>query len=209
MVDINKCKCGCGSYCKFQYVHGHNSRGTHLSEKAKRKLSIERTGSGNPMYGILGNNNPLTKYKISKIKIQNILKKNNYNILRTAKYFGMNTRNPIQRLIRDYKIVWNKSKTDKENCSIIHRRDHEQLGSQARHRRIRERYGKANKCELNNNHKSSESRFFHWSNINHKYSNNIKHWIQLCSRCHRLFDSGKIKKSIILEVIRNRKIWKK
>ena|SRR3990167_2126526 len=53
------CACGCEKYLeKFdqygrtrKYIHGHNSFGRKFPEETRLRMSIERKGSGNPMFG--------------------------------------------------------------------------------------------------------------------------------------------------------------
>lgn len=47
------CKCGCGKPPNFGkvYISGHNAKGRVVSEETKRKLSLQKMGSNNPMYG--------------------------------------------------------------------------------------------------------------------------------------------------------------
>lgn len=49
----NLCQCGCGQKVKLgnQFILGHNSKGKHLSEKTRRKISESNQGSKNPMFG--------------------------------------------------------------------------------------------------------------------------------------------------------------
>lgn len=47
------CKCGCGEIVNpgRLYIWGHNRRGKKASEETKQKMSFDRTGSKNAMYG--------------------------------------------------------------------------------------------------------------------------------------------------------------
>ena len=50
-------------------------------------------------------------------------------------------------------------------------------------------YGKATKCELNPEHKSTR---YHWANLDHRYSRNIGDYRQLCPSCHERYDLNQI-----------------
>lgn len=39
-----KCKCGCGKYCKINYVHGHNRKGLILPIEQRKKMSESHKG---------------------------------------------------------------------------------------------------------------------------------------------------------------------
>lgn len=54
----------------------------------------------------------------------------------------------------------------------------------AKHIWINSNHGSANKCELC----STNVKRYHWSNLDNKYSRDIKDWIQLCPSCHKKFD---------------------
>ena len=49
----NECQCGCGGITKLgnSFVHGHNMRGKHHSEEAKKEIALAKQGSKNPMFG--------------------------------------------------------------------------------------------------------------------------------------------------------------
>lgn len=47
---MNKCKCGCGGQTKTVFIHGHNSKGTKLSQSTKAKLSQSKQGILNPQW---------------------------------------------------------------------------------------------------------------------------------------------------------------
>lgn len=49
---------------------------------------------------------------------------------------------------------------------------------------IKKLYGKANKCEISNEHQGK----FHWANISGCYLHNRKDWIKLCVQCHVALD---------------------
>lgn len=55
----------------------------------------------------------------------------------------------------------------------------------AKHIWVQFHYGKADKCEFDNTHKSSR---FHWSNISGQYLRDISDWQKLCPKCHKQFD---------------------
>ena len=54
--------------------------------------------------------------------------------------------------------------------------------------------GKANHCENCGLDKipKGKKRYFQWANISKQYKRNLNDWIQLCIKCHRAFDEGKI-----------------
>ena len=58
------------------------------------------------------------------------------------------------------------------------------MGYTTAHNRIKEHYGKANKCEFNPKHKAK----YVWANIGHTYKRNCNDWIQLCPQCHWQLD---------------------
>lgn len=58
----------------------------------------------------------------------------------------------------------------------------------AKHEYIRRNHGEANKCEKED--QTCLGRF-EWSNKDHKYSRDIKHWQQLCRSHHKKYDLEK------------------
>jgi len=62
-------------------------------------------------------------------------------------------------------------------------------------------WGKANHCELCGKKGSENGKAFVWANIkNHKYTRDIKDYIQLCSSCHKRMDTGIIDIEIVREL---------
>jgi len=49
--------------------------------------------------------------------------------------------------------------------------------------------GKANSCSNDLNHKSTR---FHWANISQEYKRELNDWINLCPRCHKQYDKGRM-----------------
>jgi hypothetical protein len=68
---------------------------------------------------------------------------------------------------------WLKSLTPSKNYGAIHKR-------------IKNKYGKANRCT--NPECSGISNSFVWSNKDHKYSLDIRDWQMLCHSCHHKYD---------------------
>lgn len=66
------------------------------------------------------------------------------------------------------------------------------VGKQALHNWVEKKLGKPMKCEkcgiigLNR---------YEWANISRKYKRNIKDWIRLCAKCHRIYDGSKSRKN--------------
>ena len=60
-----------------------------------------------------------------------------------------------------------------------------EAGYRALHIWVEQRLGKAVHCELNDSHLSGR---YHWANISRNYHRNINDWIQLCPKCHFLYD---------------------
>ena len=59
------------------------------------------------------------------------------------------------------------------------------------HHWIRYNYGKATKCQNKYCPKNLIKRF-EWASISKEYKKDIKDYIQLCTSCHRSWDSNKI-----------------
>lgn len=82
--------------------------------------------------------------------------------------------------------------------------------AESSHRWIRRYYGKADHCEWCG--RRGNGRKFYWANLkNHKYSKNIKDYIQLCASCHMNLDRGSkgYSEEFKKECIRLRDFWHK
>lgn len=72
-----KCKCGCGQeiivkpHHKYtgmpEYIHGHNQRGKHLPEEAKKRISETRKGKTSPLKGVPRSDEIKRKIREAKI----------------------------------------------------------------------------------------------------------------------------------------------
>lgn len=60
------------------------------------------------------------------------------------------------------------------------------------HKWISNNWGKADHCE--NRECLQESNTYHWSNKSGEYHRERDDWHQLCTQCHRFFDTGKPKR---------------
>jgi hypothetical protein len=73
-----------------------------------------------------------------------------------------------------------------------HKWKHDDVGYRALHKWVERNLGKPKRCEfcgLDNLtcHK------IHWANKSHKYLRDKKDWIRLCAKCHKMFDSSKLR----------------
>jgi len=60
-----------------------------------------------------------------------------------------------------------------------------EVGYRALHIWVEQRLGKATHCDLDNSHFSSR---YHWASVSREYRRDINDWIQLCPKCHFLYD---------------------
>lgn len=105
--------------------------------------------------------------------------------------------------------AWNKGRTDLPSPSqkTIEKRKLKMMGKDnpawmgnkvgygGVHNWIRNKFGKANKCE--NTNCTKESKTFEWANISGKYKRDIEDYFQLCRSCHRRFDYGSLTLAVI------------
>lgn len=96
------------------------------------------------------------------------------------------------------RVSWNKGLTKKTDLRLANfgMYEHKPTGRRsetyaAKHVYFREFIaGSANHCELDLAHISIR---YHWANLDHKYSMNPSDYIQLCPKCHKSYDYGKLK----------------
>ncbi len=105
-------------------------------------------------------------------------------------------------------IPWNKGKTSvysketlrkisennaRVNAGKIGNKNHNWKGPsakyQAKHKWIREHYGKAKICSYPLC-KNKTAKVFHWANISGEYKRVISDYVELCPSCHGLLDKG-------------------
>lgn len=63
----------------------------------------------------------------------------------------------------------------------------DKVGYQALHCWIHKWYGKADKCQ-NKLCSYKNPKRYHWANLDHKYTRDIKTWAKLCCSCHYYYD---------------------
>lgn len=56
--------------------------------------------------------------------------------------------------------------------------------------------GRPNKCEHCG---TTTAKKFEWANKSHKYLRDVGDWLRLCTRCHRLYDYGKLSQPFIVD----------
>jgi len=61
------------------------------------------------------------------------------------------------------------------------------VGYQALHTWIRKKLGSPKVCSMCN---TTSSKKYEWANKSKTYSRNLKDWIRLCTKCHRIFDDS-------------------
>jgi G:T-mismatch repair DNA endonuclease (very short patch repair protein) len=76
---MNQCKCGCGGFCKGEYIYGHNRRGRVLSEIQREKMSNSHKGH--------------TYSEESKLKMSNTRK----ILIKEGKLFSKETREKMRK----------------------------------------------------------------------------------------------------------------
>lgn len=98
----------------------------------------------------------------------------------------------IESIKGKVRVVHNKphSQETKEQMSIKRTYSWADSGYGAKHRKIRDKYGKASRCE--NKACKGKSKKYEWANLDHKYSEDISTWKQLCAGCHRVQDGQRI-----------------
>lgn len=73
------------------------------------------------------------------------------------------------------------------------------------HKWVNDQLGKAKDKECQNCHGKNGSKTMNWSNIDHKYTRDLKKWVPLCKICHSEYDQKYFKsysnpKSLIISI---------
>lgn len=84
-----------------------------------------------------------------------------------------------------------KGKKFPELCGINHPLwKGDKVGYEALHTWVARHLGKPKHCAFCQTIKAKK---FEWANISRTYKRDLSDWIRLCTKCHRLYDYGKIK----------------
>lgn len=91
----------------------------------------------------------------------------------------------LKGIKRTFTVEHRKKLSDIKKKALVNPKNHphykgKKAGYRAIHVFIVRKLGRAIKCSRC----LKESGRIHWSNIDHKYSRDLKDWVQLCSTCH-------------------------
>lgn len=70
------------------------------------------------------------------------------------------------------------------------------VGYRGLHKWVELMLGKPTHC-ANCKKSSLKPRQYQWANVSHAYKRELSDWVRLCVKCHKAYDLGKIKLSII------------